>query len=133
MVYNKFLFAPPKYRVTRSRPESATRAATASLIFTSRESRALNKNYVNAFIWKPALQAGAHGSVRPQRDARPPALLHIELALARRLDQSCGRLPRSPRRSLHAPHAYFMPSADDKARLAAEAALDFGPDRDEPA
>jgi hypothetical protein len=49
MVYNKFLFAPPKYRVTRSRPESATRAATASLIFTSRESRALNKNYVNAF------------------------------------------------------------------------------------
>ena len=90
IVYNKFLFAPPKYRgdedpgrmvpisaglaaVLRDhiyrfapvevtlpwRDPAATKTATAALIFTSREHRALNKNYVNAFIWKPALaQAG---------------------------------------------------------------------------
>jgi hypothetical protein len=28
MVYNKFLFAPPKYRVTRSRPECRRQVKT---------------------------------------------------------------------------------------------------------
>jgi hypothetical protein len=49
--------------------------ATAQLIFTSRERAALNRNYVNSYLWKPALKKAGVQAGREKRIPRAPAPL----------------------------------------------------------
>jgi integrase len=159
IVYNKFLFAPPKYRGDEDparivpisaglaallrdhiekfppvdvtlpwRDPVATRTAAAALIFTSRESRALNKNYANAFIWKPALaQAGMptdrsdHNGMHALRHFCASNWLEHGVSIKAVADYLGHRDEAFTLRT----YTHFMPSADDKARLAADAALDL--------
>ncbi len=96
-VRNQLVFAPPKYGTGRDVPLSdalvfvlseqlrkyppvvvelpwgdpktpKVRRVKVPLVFTSRERKALNRNYINQFIWKPALME-AVASGRPRNAA----------------------------------------------------------------
>jgi integrase len=49
--------AYPPVLVTLPWKEPGGKAVTAQLVFTSRERKAMNRNYFNPFVWKPALEA----------------------------------------------------------------------------
>lgn len=102
-VRNKLCFAPPKHgkereiplpehvalrlsaHIAQFPPVSVTlpwrhpegEPVTAQLIFTSRESKPLNKNYINKFVWKPALvDAGVLSHQASAREHGYHALRH---------------------------------------------------------
>ncbi|WP_405084497.1 tyrosine-type recombinase/integrase [Microbispora sp. NBC_01389] len=47
----------PPVIVTLPWKEPAGKPVTAQLVFTSRERKAMNRNYFNSFVWKPGLEA----------------------------------------------------------------------------
>ncbi|MHB8451405.1 MAG: tyrosine-type recombinase/integrase [Mycobacteriales bacterium] len=98
------------------------RLVTASLIFTSREHKPLNSNYINASIWKPALVAAG---VPPTRENGMHALRHfcasnwLEQGVSiRAVAEYLGH--RDEAFTLRT-YTHFMPSAEDKTRSATDA------------
>jgi integrase len=115
------------------RDPAATKTATASLIFTSREHRALNKNYVNAFIWKPALaQAGMptdrsdHNGMHALRHFCASNWLEHGVSIKAVAEYLGHRDESFTLRT----YTHFMPAADDKARSAAQTVFAAAEDGD---
>jgi integrase len=158
-VRNQLVFAPPKYGTGRDVPLSDALAVVLSehirqfppvtvelpwgdpgaakvrkvkvpLLFTSRERKALNRNYINQFIWKPAL---AEAGVAPQRSNGMHALRHfcasnwLEQGVSiRAVAEYLGH--RDEGFTLRT-YTHLRPSAEDKTRLASDAL--FADDQDE--
>lgn len=79
---------------------------TASLLLTSREKKALNRNYFNTFIWRPALQ---RVGVPDERENGCHALRHFFASTPTprgRDDQGSQRVPRPRRPGLHLAHIH---------------------------
>jgi integrase len=111
---------------------AGSRASNRLLAFTSRERRALNKNYVNAFVWKPALIEAGLPTARSD-DNGMHALRHfcasnwLEHGVS--IKAVADYLGHRDEAFTLRTYIHFMPTADDKARLAADAALDGKFDR----
>lgn len=108
---------------------------SARLVFTSREHKALNRNYFNSFIWKPALEAGGVIPAREvgtrrwteSREEGFHALRHhfASVLLAegvdiRSLAEFLGH--EDPGFTLRT-YTHFMPSGEARMRKAVERAL----------
>jgi integrase len=106
-------------------PESSN-TSNASLIFTSRERNALNRNYINKHIWKPALTKEGLSTVRSAGNGMH-ALRHfcasnwLEHGVS--IKAVADYLGHRDEAFTLRTYTHFMPSADDKARRAADAAL----------
>ena len=158
-VRNQLVFAPPKYGTGRDVPLSDALAVVLSehirqfpavtvelpwgdplaakvrrvkvpLLFTSRERKALNRNYINQFIWKPAL---AEAGVTPLRSNGMHALRHfcasnwLEQGVSiRAVAEYLGH--RDEGFTLRT-YTHLMPTAEEKTRLASDAL--FAVDDDE--
>lgn len=150
-VRNQLVFAPPKYGTGRDVPLSDALAFVLSehlrkfppvvvelpwgdpdapkvrrvkvpLVFTSRERRALNRNYINQFIWKPALM---EAGVAPVRSNGMHALRHF--CASNWLEQGVSILAvaeylghRDEGFTLRT-YTHLMPTAEEKTRLASDA------------
>jgi integrase len=114
-------------------PESSN-TSSALLIFTSREHNALNRNYINKYVWKPALTKVGLSTVRSAGNGMH-ALRHfcasnwLEHGVS--IKAVADYLGHRDEAFTLRTYTHFMPSADDKARRAADAAfgtdLDVGP------
>jgi integrase len=158
-VRNQLVFAPPKYGSGRDVPLSDALAVVLSehirqfppvtvelpwgdpgaakvrkvkvpLLFTSRERKALNRNYINQFIWKPAL---ADAGVAPMRSNGMHALRHfcasnwLEQGVSiRAVAEYLGH--RDEGFTLRT-YTHLMPTAEEKTRLASDSL--FADDHDE--
>jgi integrase len=158
-VRNQLVFAPPKYGTGRDVPLSDALAVVLSehiknfppvtvelpwgdpgaakvrkvkvpLLFTSRERKALNRNYINQFIWKPSL---AEAGVAPLRSNGMHALRHfcasnwLEQGVSiRAVAEYLGH--RDEGFTLRT-YTHLMPTAEEKTRLASDAL--FADDDDE--
>ncbi len=150
-VRNQLVFAPPKYGTGRDVPLSDALAFVLSehlrkfppvvvelpwgdpgaakvrrvkvpLVFTSREHKALNRNYINQFIWKPAL---TEAGVAPIRSNGMHALRHfcasnwLEQGVSiRAVAEYLGH--RDEGFTLRT-YTHLMPTAEEKTRLASDA------------
>jgi integrase len=149
-VRNQLIFAPPKYGSGRDVPLSEAlalvlaehvrqyppeavelpwgdplapkvRRVKVPLLFTSREHKALNKNYINALVWKPAL---AEAGVAPLRSNGMHALRHfcasnwLEQGVSiRAVAEYLGH--RDQGFTLRT-YTHLMPTSDDKTRAASD-------------
>jgi integrase len=149
-VRNQLTFGPPKYGTGRDVPlpdalavvlsehlrefppvtvelpwgdpgAARVRRVKVPLLFTSRESRALNKNYINAFVWKPAL---TEAGIPPVRNNGMHALRHfcasnwLEHGVSiRAVAEYLGH--RDEGFTLRT-YTHLMPSAEDKTRQASD-------------
>jgi integrase len=111
--------------------------ALASLVLTSREGRALNRNYVNSFLWKPALEAAG---VEPVRANGMHALRHwfasVLLDAGESIKAVSQYLGHSDAGFTLRTYTHLMPSSDARTRRAVDRALagaDDGPLADGPA
>ena len=125
-------FPPMEVTLPWKKPDG--KPVTERLLFTGRERKALNKNYVNPHIWKPALAAA--GVISPREpgerfeDSREHgfhALRHLFASLVlsgganiRELAEYLGHA--DPGFTLRV-YAHLMPEAEDRARSAVDAAL----------
>jgi integrase len=150
-VRNQLVFAPPKYGTGRDVPLSDALAVVLSehirqftpvtvelpwgdpgaakvrkvkvpLLFTSRERKALNRNYINQFIWKPAL---ADAGVAPMRSNGMHALRHfcasnwLEQGVSiRAVAEYLGHRDEGFTLRIY---THLMPTAEEKTRLASDA------------
>jgi integrase len=96
----------------------------AALVFTSRESKPLNRNYLNSRVWKPALEVAG---VEPSRANGMHALRHYYASALldggvsiRAVAEHLGHA--DPGFTLRT-YAHLMPNAEDRARTAIDAAL----------
>ncbi len=123
----------PAHAVTLPWREPAGRPDTAALVFTSRERKACNRNYVNQNLWKPALvSAGVipepvDGKYVESRKHGFHALRHTYASMLladgvdiRTLAEYLGH--SDPGFTLRT-YTHLMPSAPDKARRAVDRAL----------
>ena len=97
---------------------------TTWLVFTSREHAALNRNYVNSYIWKPALERAGVPATREKRVPRAAALLRQRPA-AQRVDvRALAEYPghSDPGFTLRV-YAHLMPTASDRMRAAVDYVL----------
>ena|GEM_PF-948633 len=97
---------------------------TARLIFTSREHAALNRNYVNTYLWRPALQKADVPATREDgfhalRHFFASALLHDGVDI-RALAEYLGHT--DPGFTLRV-YAHLMPTASDRMRKAVDGML----------
>ena len=97
---------------------------TARLIFTSREHAALNRNYVNTYLWRPALQKADMPATREDgfhalRHFFASALLHDGVDI-RALAEYLGHT--DPGFTLRV-YAHLMPTASDRMRKAVDGML----------
>jgi integrase len=158
-VRNQLVFAPPKYGSGRDVPLSDALAFVLSehlrefppvvvelpwgdpnapkvrrvkvpLVFTSREHKALNRNYINQFVWKPALM---EAGVAPIRSNGMHALRHfcasnwLEQGVSiRAVAEYLGH--RDEGFTLRT-YTHLMPTAEEKTRVASDAL--FADDHDE--
>lgn len=133
---NRPLFAPPKggKRRTVPLPDFAALALAAhiaafpsgedGLIFTSREHKPLNRNYVNAHIWKPALRSAG---VDPSRGNGMHALRHYFASVLIDAGESAKAVAEylghaDPGFTLRV-YAHLFPASEDRARRAVDVAL----------
>ena len=97
---------------------------TIWLVFTSREHAALNRNYVNSYIWKPALERAGVPATREKRVPRAAALLRQRPAEqwvdVRALAEYPGH--SDPGFTLRV-YAHLMPTASDRMRAAVDYVL----------
>lgn len=98
-------------------------ARTAALLFTSRESGALNRTYYNPHVWKPALET-AH--VDPTRANRMHALRHYYASVLLDAGESIRALAdyrghADPGFTLRI-YAHMMPTGPERARAVVDAA-----------
>ena len=135
-VGGKLLLAPPKGGRVRDVPlpevvavelaEHLRRypARADGLVFTSREGKPLNRNYINARVWKPALrQAG----VEPTRVNGMHALRHHYASVLLDAGQSIKAVSEylghaDPGFTLRV-YTHLLPASEDRARQAVDAAL----------
>lgn len=99
-------------------------SATASLILSSRERRALNRNYVNTSLWGPALAAAGLERVRSNgmhalRHWYASVLLESGVSI-KALSEYLGHA--DPGFTLRT-YTHLMPSSEEKAREAVDRAL----------
>jgi integrase len=76
---NRHMTAFPPVDVTLPWETPAGKPVTTSLVMTTREKAALNRNYFNSFIWKPAL---VRAGVTPARENGTHALRHFYASVA---------------------------------------------------
>jgi len=136
MVANKLLTAPPKGGRTRDVPLPDVVALELAehlrryplddngLIFTSREGRPLNRNYINARIWKPALAAAG---VEPNRENGMHALRHFYASTLLDAGESIRAVSEylghaDPGFTLRV-YCHLLPSSEGRARRAVDAVL----------
>lgn len=100
---------------------------TVSLVVTSRESKALNRNHFNGYSWKPALvQAG----VEPSRATGCHALRHFYASVLLDAGESIKAVSEylghsDPGFTLRT-YTHLMPSSDERTRHAVDAAFAGG-------
>jgi integrase len=114
---------PPEAVVLPWLDPISPKVSSATLIFTSREHKALNKNYVNAHIWKPALRSVGLPTARSDSNGMH-ALRHfcasnwLEHGVS--IKAVADYLGHRDEAFTLRTYTHFMPTADDKARSAAE-------------
>jgi integrase len=115
--------AYPPVRVTLPWKAPGGRDEMVRLMFTSRHRTALNRNYVNTYVWKPALEKSGvptrENGFHALRHTFASVLLHDGVdvrALAEYLGHS------DPVSTLRV-YTHLMPSAPDRMRSAVDAAL----------
>lgn len=94
------------------------------LVFSSRERRPLNRNYVNSRVWKPAL---VRAGVEPTRDNGMHALRHYFASVLIDAGESAKAVAEylghaDPGFTLRV-YAHPFPASEDRARRAVDAAL----------
>lgn len=114
----------PAVAVTLPWKAPGGREETVRLMFTSREHAALNRNYVNTYLWKPALgKAGAPATredgFHALRHHFASVLLHDGVDI-RALAEYLGHA--DPGFTLRV-YTHLMPSAPDRMRAAVDRAL----------
>jgi len=97
-----YLAAGPARNVTLPWGDLDGKPTTVALILTTRERTALNRNYFNTYVWKPALRKA---SVEDSRENGTHALRHHYACASRRGREHQGseRVPGSRRCRIHAP------------------------------
>ena len=137
---NRPMLTPPKGGKTREVPLPATVATELAehlrkyppqpdgLVFTSRERRPLNRNYINTQVWKKALRTAG---VEPSRTNGMHALRHyyasalLEAGVSiRAVSEYLGHA--DPGFTLRI-YAHLMPTSDERARQAMDLALGAKP------
>lgn len=104
----------------------------ASLVLTTREATALNRNYINAKVWKPALTAAG---VTPTRENGMHALRHFYASVLLDAGESVRALAdylghADPGFTLRT-YTHLMPASEDRTRKAVDRVLggsDFAAD-----
>jgi site-specific recombinase XerD len=100
------------------------KSVAAPLMFTSREHQAMNRNYINTFLWKPSLKAASIPATRENgyhslRHYFASALLANGVDI-RALAQYLGH--PDPGYTLRV-YSHLMPDADDRMRRAVDAVM----------
>lgn len=114
---------PPEPVVLPWLDPTSSRVSSANLIFTSRERKAINKNYLNAQVWKPALRSVGMPTARPDGNGMH-ALRHfcasnwLEHGVS--IKAVADYLGHRDEAFTLRTYTHFMPSADDKARRAVD-------------
>jgi integrase len=117
---------PPEAVVLPWLDPTSSKVSSANLIFTSREHKALNKNYINAHIWKPALRSVGLPTARSDSNGMH-ALRHfcasnwLEHGVS--IKAVADYLGHRDEAFTLRTYTHFMPTADDKARSAADVFL----------
>jgi integrase len=115
----------PARSVTLPWDRSDGAPVTVQLIVTSRESGAMNRNYFNAKVWRPALRAAGVPTVR---DNGCHALRHYYASLlldgGESIKTVSERLGRSDPGFTLRTYTHLMPSAEDRTRSIIDAAFD---------
>lgn len=105
---------------------TSSRVSSANLIFSSREHKALNKNYINAHVWKPALRKVGLPTARSDANGMH-ALRHfcasnwLEHGVS--IKAVADYLGHRDEAFTLRTYTHFMPTADDKARHAADTVI----------
>jgi integrase len=114
----------PAREVTLPWRERDGRPVTVPLVFTSRESRPINRNHYNPYVWKPALVSTG---IEPSREHGMHMLRHsfastlLEGGVSiRAVAAFLGH--RDPGFTLRT-YAHLMPTSEDRARSVVDAAL----------
>ena len=121
------LRAWPARDVTLPWQTTSGKPTTHRLIFTTRESKAANRNYFNTYLWKPALRAVG---VPPTRDNGMHALRHRFASVVLDGGASIKELAEwlghaDPEFTLRV-YTHLMPSGADRMRRAVDKALRSG-------
>jgi integrase len=115
----------PARSVTLPWDRSDGAPVTVQLIVTSRESGAMNRNYFNAKVWRPALRAAGVPTVR---DNGCHALRHYYASLlldgGESIKTVSERLGHSDPGFTLRTYTHLMPSAEDRTRSIIDAAFD---------
>jgi integrase len=127
--------APPKGRKTREVPLPETVAIALAehlrqhdpvdgMVFTSRERKLVSRTYYNRHIWKPALEAAG---IRSGRENGMHALRHYYASVQLEAGTSVRALAEylghhDPGFTLRT-YTHLMPSSDERAREAVDAAF----------
>jgi hypothetical protein len=77
-----------------------------SLLLSSREKKALNRNYFNTLLWRPALERSGIPDERESGSPRNSTLLREHGSPRGRDHQGCQRVPRPRRSRVHAAHLH---------------------------
>lgn len=133
---NQPIITPPKGGKSREipLPDAVARAVTEhlrkypagadALVFTTREHKPLNRNYINACIWKPALRKAG---LEPTRFNGMHALRHYYASALLESGVSiravCDYLGHADPGFTLRIYAHLMPASDEKARRAMDVAF----------
>ena len=105
--------------VTLPWEETGGREVTARLLVVSRETKALNRNYINRNIWKPALRLAG---IDPRRDQMMHAARHLfasaQLEAGTSIRAVAEYLGHSDPGFTLRTYTHLMPEAEDKAKRA---------------
>ena len=111
----------PPTSVTLPWEQADGQPVTAGVLVVSRESKALNRNYINRNIWKPALQLAG---IAPTRDQMMHAGRHLyasaQLEAGTSIRAFAEYLGHSDPGFTLRTHTHLMPEAEDKAKRAVD-------------
>jgi integrase len=107
--------------------ERIDRPSTAGLLFYGRERKPLNRNYFNSYVWRPALQSagvpsGRENGMHALRHACASTWLEHGVSI-KAVSEYLGHA--DPGFTLRV-YTHVMPSSDEKARKAMDAAFGSG-------
>lgn len=119
---------PPRQVMLPWEEPSARKTATATLILTTRERSALNRNYFNTAVWRPAQ---AKAGVEPERTNGMHALRHWYASVLLDAGESIRAVSEylghsDPGFTLRT-YTHLMPTSSARTRDAVDAALDRNP------
>ena len=132
LIEHQALFPPTSVTLPWDGPDG--KPVTVRLFVTSREGRALNRNYINTYIWKPALVAAG---VAPTPENGSHALRHhyasVLLDAGENIKAISEYLGHADAGFTLRTYTHLMPRSSERARSAIDAALAGGtvgdPDR----